>query len=466
VTATVGEGVEALRTVMSGPVFIPADADYENARLIWNGDIDRHPAVIAQCQTQQDVVTAVGFAQREGLEIAVRGGGHGISGSAVCEGGLMIDLSGMRNVVVDPERRRAVVGGGASLAEMDAATQAHGLAVTGGVVSHTGVAGLTLGGGMGWLTRKLGLSIDNLEAVEVVLADGRCLRASADSHPDLFWAMRGGGGNFGIVTSFEFRLHPVGPEIHLALLFWGLDQGHGALQTARDGIPALPEDIYPLLCVALNAPPAPFVPAQHHFAPGYALLLVGFGSADEHAQAVAPIRAGCPPLFEFTTPILYTALQQLFDESPFAWGIRAYEKALYLDELSDEAIDVVVERATDRTSSMSFMPIFRLDGAFSRVGEQDTAFGGTRTPQYVVNIIAISPDAAALAADRKWVRSVWDGLRPLAASASGYVNFDAEHDNDRVRATYGSTKYDRLAQIKAQYDPGNVFHRNANITPA
>ena len=181
---------------------------------------------------------------------------------------------------------------------------------------------------------------------------------------------------------------------------------------------------------------------------------------------MAPIRAGCPPLFEFTIPIPYTALQQLFDDSPLAWGIRAYEKALYLDELSDEAIDVLVERATARTSSMSFMPIFRLDGAFSRVGEQDTAFGGTRTPQYVVNIIAISPDADALAADRKWVRSVWNGLRPLAASASGYVNFDAEHDNDRVRATYGSTKHDRLAQIKAQYDPGNVFHRNANITPA
>ncbi|MGH3603876.1 MAG: FAD-binding oxidoreductase [Pseudonocardiaceae bacterium] len=451
---------------MSGPVFIPADADYESARLIWNGDIDRHPAVIARCQTQQDVVTAVGFAQREGMEIAVRGGGHGISGSAVCEGGLMIDLSGMQNVVVDPERRRAVVGGGASLAELDAATQAHGLAVTGGVVSYTGVAGLTLGGGMGWLTRKLGLSIDNLEAVEVVLADGRCVRAYADSHPDLFWAMRGGGGNFGIVTSFEFRLHPVGPEIHLALLFWGLDQGHDALRTARDGIPALSEDIYPLLCVALNAPPAPFVPEQHHFAPGYALLLVGFGSADEHAQAVAPIRAACPPLFEFITPIPYTALQQLFDDNPFPWGIRAYEKALYLDELSDEAINVLVERATDRTSPMSFMPIFRLDGAFTRVGEQDTAFGGTRTPQYAVNIIAISPDAAALAADRKWVRSVWDALRPLAASASGYVNFDAEHDDDRVRATYGSTKYDRLAQIKAQYDPGNVFHRNANISPA
>jgi FAD/FMN-containing dehydrogenase len=219
VTTTVGKGVEALRAVMSGPVLIPGDADYDSARSIWNGDIDRHPAVITRCQTQQDVVAAVEFAQREGLEIAVRGGGHGFSGSAVCEGGLMIDLSGMRNVAVDPERRRAVVGGGASLADLDAATQAHGLAVTGGVISHTGVAGLTLGGGTGWLTRKLGLSIDNLEAAEVVLADGRCVRASVDSHPDLFWALRGGGGNFGVVTSFEFRLHPVGPEVHLALLF-------------------------------------------------------------------------------------------------------------------------------------------------------------------------------------------------------------------------------------------------------
>lgn len=464
-TATVGEGVEALRTTMSGTVFIPGDADYDSARSIWNGDIDRRPAVIARCRTQQDVVKALGFAQREGLEIAVRGGGHGYSGSAVCEGGLVIDLSGMRDVVVDPESRRAVVAGGASLADLDAATQAHGLAVTGGVVSHTGVAGLTLGGGMGWLTRKLGLSIDNLEAAEVVLADGRCVRASAHSHPDLFWALRGGGGNFGVVTSFEFRLHPVGPEVHLALLFWSLDQGPDALRAARDAIPALPQNTASLLGVALNAPPAPFVPEQHHFAPGYALLVVGFGSAEEHAQAVAPIRAACPPLFEFITPIPYTALQQIFDDSAFPWGIRAYVKALYLDELSDEVINVLVERASDKASPMSFMPIFRLDGAFTQVGEQDTAFGGTRTPQYVVDIEAISADPAALAADRDWVRSVWDALRPLAASAGGYVNFDAEQDDDRVRATYGATKYDRLALIKTQYDPGNVFHRNTNIAP-
>ncbi|MGQ0717951.1 MAG: FAD-binding oxidoreductase [Pseudonocardiales bacterium] len=445
---------------------MPGDADYHSARLIWNGDIDRHPAVIARCRTQQDVATAVAFAQREGLEIAVRGGGHGYSGLAVCEGGLMIDLSGMRDVVVDPEGRRAAVGGGASLADLDAATQAHGLAVTGGVVSHTGVAGLTLGGGMGWLTRKLGLAIDNLAAAEVVLADGRWLRASADSHPDLFWALRGGGGNFGVVTSFEFRLHPVGPEVHFALLFWSLDQGHDALRTAREAIPALPENTAPLFCVALNAPPAPFVPEQHHFAPGYALLLVGFGSAEDHAQAVAPIRAACPPLFEFITPISYTALQQMFDDSAFPWGIRAYSKALYLDELSDEAINVLVDQATDKTSPMSFMPIFRLDGAFTQIGEQDTAFGGTRTPQYAVNIEAISPEPAALAADRNWARSVWDALRPFAASPGGYINWLAEQDDDRVRATYGPTKYDRLALIKTQYDPGNIFHRNANITPA
>lgn len=207
-----------------------------------------------------------------------------------------------------------------------------------------------------------------------------------------------------------------------------------------------------------------FVPTQHHFAPGHALLVVGFGTAEKPAQAVAPIRAACPPLFEFITPIPYTALQQMLDDSA-PWGIRAYEKALYLDELSDEAITVLVEQATAKTSPMSFMPIFRLDGAFTEVDEQDTAFGGTRTPQFLVNIAAVSPDPAALAADRNWVRSVWDALRPLAASAGGYVNFLAEQDDDRVRATYGPTKYDRLVLIKTQYDPGNVFHRNANITP-
>jgi FAD/FMN-containing dehydrogenase len=463
-TQTVREDPEVLRAAMTGPVIAPGDNGYDEARSVWNGDIDRHPAIVARCQSAADVAAALAFGQERGLEISVRGGGHGFSGNAVCDAGLMIDLSSMRGVSVDPERRRAVVGGGATLADLDGATQKYGLAVTGGTVSHTGVGGLTLGGGLGWLTRMCGLSIDNLESAEVVLPDGRIVRAAADSHPDLFWALRGGGGNFGVVTSFEFRLHQVGPEVHLALFFWGLDQGTEALRTAREVIPALPEATGALIAVALNAPPAPFVPEQYHFAPGHALIVVGFGTAEEHAQAIAPIRTTCPPLFEFVTPIPYAGLQQMLDDSA-PWGIRGYEKALYLDDLTDDAIAVLVDRAADKTSPMSFAPIFWLGGAYCRVRDEDTAYGGRRRPQYAVNIAAISPDAEPLAADRAWVRSLWDALRPLAGDAGSYVNFMADQDDDRVRASYGA-KYDRLARIKAQYDPGNVLRRNVNIKPA
>ncbi|MGH2881854.1 MAG: BBE domain-containing protein, partial [Solirubrobacteraceae bacterium] len=253
-------------------------------------------------------------------------------------------------------------------------------------------------------------------------------------------------------------------DVHLALFFWGLDQGAEALRTARDVIPALPDATGAMIAVALNAPPAPFVPAQYHFAPGHALIVVGFGTAEEHVQAIAPIRTACPPLFEFVTPIPYTQLQQMLDESA-PWGIRAYEKGLYLDDLSDDAIGVLVGRAADKTSPMSFAPIFNLDGAYCRVRDEDTAYGGRRRPQYVVNIAAVSPDTEALDADRAWVRSLWDALRPLAGDAGGYVNFMADQDDDRVRASYGA-KYDRLARIKAQYDPGNVLRRNVNIKPA
>lgn len=464
-TLTSDDDLRALQDALDGPVLVRDDPGYDDARSIWNGDIDRFPAAIARCHNADDVALALGYAQRNGMEVAVRGGGHGFSGSAVCEGGMMIDLSLLNHVVVDPERRRAQVGGGATLADLDAATQAHGLAVTGGVISHTGVGGLTLGGGMGWLTQKLGLSIDNLESAQVVLVDGRCVQASAEEHPDLFWAIRGGGGNFGVVTEFEFRLHPVGPLVQLGLLFWGLDQGREGLRAAREAISALTDDSGSLIAVALNAPPAPFVPEQYHFAPGHALVIVGFGSEEDHARALAPAREACPPLFEFVTPIPYTALQQMLDESA-PWGIRGYEKALYLDELTDDAIDVLAARAGDKASPMSFAPIFRLDGAYTEVDDDATAYGGRRAPVYVVNIAAISPDADTLATDRTWVRSVWDALRPLAGDAGGYVNFMAEADEDRVRASYGPTRYDRLSQIKAVYDPGNVLHRNANIKPS
>ncbi|HET9116699.1 MAG TPA: FAD-binding oxidoreductase, partial [Pseudonocardiaceae bacterium] len=305
-------GVEALRATMTGTVLVPTDGDYDDARRVWNASIDRHPAVIARCRSIQDVVAALAYARVQGLEISVRGGAHNAAGMAVCNGGLMIDLTGLRDVTVDPDGRRVRVGGGALLADMDAATQAYGLAVPAGLVGHTGVGGLTLGGGMGWLTRRFGLSIDSLVSAEVVVADGRVLRAAEDEHPNLFWALRSGGGNFGVVTSFEFRVHEVDPMVQFALFFWPAEQGIEALRLAREVIADMSLNINAIVG-ALNAPPAPFVPEQHHFQPGFAILLTGFGAADEHGHLVQRIRETLPPMFDMVTPMPYLELQKMQD---------------------------------------------------------------------------------------------------------------------------------------------------------
>lgn len=458
-TQTVSD-VGGLRTALAGTIVVPEDAGYDEARKVWNGDIDRRPAVIARCANTDDVVTAVRFAQFAGLEIAVRGGGHGMSGLSTVDDGIVIDVGAMNQVAVDPQTRRARVGGGALLRDMDAATQAHGLAVPAGMVGHTGVAGLTLGGGMGWLTSKAGLTIDSLESAEIVVADGRVLRASADEHPDLFWAIRGGGGNFGVVTEFEFRLHEVGPMIQFGMFFWELDRAPAVLRQVRDL--TLNRDIT-MVAGGFNAPPAPFVPEEHHFRPGVALLLVGYGTAAEHAQALVGVREALQPLFEFVTPMPYVALQQMLDEST-AWGQRYYNKATNFAELSDGLIDVVCERLPQRTSPQSQVLAYRLDGAFTAVADDATAYGGKREPQWVVEAVAIAHDAETLAADRAWSRSLWDALQPYSLGVGAYVNTMTEQDDYRVAATYGP-KLERLSQIKAVYDPGNVFHRNINIKP-
>jgi FAD/FMN-containing dehydrogenase len=456
---------DELDRVFSGLLVRPGDDGYDSARAIWNGAIDRRPALVARCQSPTDVAAALAHALRSGLEVAVRGGGHNYWGAAVPENGVMIDLGGLDRVAVDPGTRRVRCGGGVTQAQLDAETQRHGLAVTGGTVSHTGVGGLTLGGGMGWLTRKCGLTVDNLVSAEVVLADGRCVRASATEHPDLFWALRGGGGNFGVVTEFELRLHPVGPLVQLGLMFWGLDRSAAALRVARDVVGSLPRDTGAMI-VALNAPPAPFVPETHHFAPGIALIVVGLSGAEHHAALLAPPRAVLAPSFEFTAEIPYTAVQRLFDEGAPYGVVHAYGKALYLDDLGDEAIDLIADRLPAKTSPMSLLPIFPLGGEFDDVADTDTAFGGRRSSRFAFTMDAIALDAQGMAADRAWVRSLWDALRPFAADSGSYVNFMSEHDADRVRASYGAAKYERLTQIKADYDPQNVFHRNANITAA
>ena len=463
-TTVAGQGLDRLRSRFTGRVITAADGDYDQARSVWNGAIDAHPAVIARCAGADDVAAAAGFAQDAGLEVSVRGGAHNFGGAAVGDGGLTIDLSALCQVTVDPGARTARVGGGATLAQLDAATQAHGLATPGGTVSHTGIGGLTLGGGFGWLTPQFGLSCDNLLSAQVVTAAGQVVRASADQHPDLFWALRGGGGNFGVVTEFEFQLHPVGPLAQLGLFFWDLEDGQAALTLAQQVTAGLPPRMGALIA-GLNAPPAPFVPEQHHFRPGYALIVAAFGADAEHARLADQIRSAVPPLFEFITPIPYTGLQQIIDDA-VPWGILAYEKALYLDALSPEVISIITAQMPRKQSPMSQLLAVPMGGAFCQVPDQATAFGGSRAPGVMVNAAAIAPEPGLLAADRDWARQVWQDLLPYAPGTGSYVNFMTDYEADRVRATYGPDKYQRLARIKAQYDPGNVFHRNPNITPA
>jgi len=452
----------------NGRALKPGDAEYDTSRALWNGAIDRRPAVIVRCSSTDEVVEAVRFARASGLEIAVRGGGHNYAGNAVCEGGMMIHLGDMNHVTVEPEARRVTCGGGATWGDVDAATQQHGLATPGGVISHTGVAGLALGGGVGWLTKAAGLSCDNLLGAEVITADGRIVRASDKENPDLFWALTGGGGNFGIVTSFDFALHPVGPVVQLGLFFTPLEKGTETLRFCRDYVESLPGNATSFLAIGLSAPAEPFVPAEHRFKNGHALFVLGFGSPEDHARVIAPVREGMKPLFELVTPIPFVAVQQMLNESAH-WGTLAYEKALYLDSLSDAAIAVIGEHAPKKKSPLSFAPTFRLDGKYLARNDADSAFGGSRSGGYVLNIVAHAPPGTArdlYEADRAWVRSFWDAMRPHATGSGSYVNFMTDVEEDRVKAAYGPEKYARLARIKRAWDPDNVFHLNVNIKPA
>jgi FAD/FMN-containing dehydrogenase len=464
--STLAGGADTLRAALTGQLVTPESSDYDDVRRVWNADTDGHPAVIVRCESDADVVAAIGFARDAGLEIAVRGGGHSIAGLSTVDDGLVIDLSRMNGVHVDPAARRVKVGGGALLSDMDAAAQEYGLAAPAGMISHTGVAGLTLGGGLGWLTRRAGLSIDNLESVRLVTASGQVVRAAADENPDLFWAVRGGGGNFGVVTQFEFRLHEVGPNIRFAMLFYGQEQAADMFRLGREVLADLPPQ-FTLLMAATNAPAAPFVPEQFHNQRGYAILLADLSpeklGAEAHDQVVARIREALPPLFDSVGPMPFVELQKLSDERT-AWGQYCYEKSANVTELSDEVIEILVAQAPLRSSPLSMFLTVRLDGAYSDVRDGDTAFGGTRTPQFGVFITGAALEHELMAADRDWVRSCWQALQPHAIGIGSYVNAMSEFEDDRVRAAYGDN-YHRLARIKTEYDPQNVFHRNLNILP-
>lgn len=463
-TQTAETPLARLRDRIRGEVVEPGHPEYDDSRRVWNADIDRHPLAVVRCLDEADVQAAVLFATDQRIELAVRGGAHSMSGASVVDDGLVIDLSLMNRVDVDPVGRRATVAGGALLGDLDAATQEHGLAVPAGLVSHTGVGGLTLGGGMGWLTRLGGLTIDNLVSARVVTADGEARVASPSENADLFWAIRGGGGNFGVVTQFEFALHEVGPVVQFGLVFWSLDQGAAALRHAREVIDTLPADVN-VMIGGLNAPPAPFVPEQYQLQPGYAAIVVGTGTPDSHAAVVGALQETGPALFDFTTSMPYVELQKMLDEAN-AWGFHCYDKGCYVEALSDEVISAVTEQVPLKTSPMSLVLFYRLDGAYSRVADDATAFSGGRSPRFAVFVIGVCPAPEMLPAERAWVRSTADALRPLSVDDGVYVNGMTDFDAlSSVHAAYGPRKYARLEEIKARYDPHNVFHRNANITP-
>jgi FAD/FMN-containing dehydrogenase len=447
---------------LRGRLITASDADYDIARAVWNGAIDRRPRLIARCLGTADVVATVRYAREHDLEIAIRGGGHNVAGSAVCDGGIVIDLSAMRAVRVDPTGRRTWVQGGALWADVDHETQAHGLATTGGIVSHTGVAGLTLGGGVGWLMRKYGLTIDNLLAVDLVTAEGERLRASEDEHPDLFWALRGGGGNFGVVTSFEFRLHSVGPIVLAGPILWDATDAVAVLSFYRDFVRDAPDELGTVVRFG-TAPPLPVIPEQLHWRP---VVMVGAcyaGPIDDGERWLHPLRSCGTPLLDLVGPKPYTGFQSALD-STVVHGWNYYWKSTYLPELSDDLIDVITRHAFAGSSPRSYVAMFHLKGAVSRVAGGETAFGNRQASHAITLDGVWRPGEDFGERDTAWARSFFAALDRFREGV--YVNFlGGDEAPDRVREAYGAAVYDRLVGVKTRYDPDNVFHHNQNIRP-
>jgi FAD/FMN-containing dehydrogenase len=441
-------------------------AAYDAARAVWNGAVDRHPRLVARPRGTADIVAAVRFARDHDLEIAVRGGGHNVAGTAVCDGGLMIDLSAMRAVLVDPARRTARVQGGALWSDVDHETQAHGLATTGGIVSHTGVAGLTLGGGIGFLMRKHGLAVDNLLDAEVVTADGNIFHASADDHPDLFWALRGGGGNFGVVSSFRFALHPTGPTVMAGPVFWAADDTRELLHFYREFAAEAPDDLGTVIRLG-TIPPISAIPEQLHWRPAIAVACCYAGSVEDGERAVRALREFGRPLVNLVKPSQYAGFQSGLDDT-VQHGWNYYWKGTTLPALNDDVIAVIAEHAYRARSPRSYAAIFHMGGAVARVPADATAFAG-RDVGHNMSIDGVwlpeeSDERAPSETD--WARTFFHALQPHRAGTV-YVNFlDSDDDSSRVREAYGDDTYRRLAEVKARYDPQNVFHHTKNISPA
>jgi FAD/FMN-containing dehydrogenase len=445
-----------------GAVLDPGDDAYETARQIWNGDIDRRPAVIARCTGTADVLAAVRGARERDLPIAIRGGGHAVAGHAVCEGGMVVDLSAMTGVRVDPLAGTARAQGGCLWRHVDHEAQAFGLAVTGGIVTHTGIGGLTLGGGIGHLMRRYGLTIDSLGSCDIVSADGEFLVANAEEHPDLFWGLRGGGGNYGVVTSFQYRLHPLGPAVLAGVVAWPMTQAGEVLRFFRDFVADAPDEVGVMANLRL-APALPTFPEELHGQPIVALIVCYAGPIDEGREVLRPVREFKAPALDTVGPKPYVAHQAMFDAA-YPHGRHYYWKAWKLPPLTNAAIDVIVDQASVITSPLSAIPIFTLGGAVGRVDDDATAFTG-RCAAHDINFVASWLPADPEPEEHKaWVRSAWEAMRPFAHGV--YVNFLSDEPAPHVQVAYGEHKYARLAALKSKYDPANVFRFNQNIIPA
>ena len=444
-----------------GELLRPADPGYDEARRLWNGAIDKRPALIARCTGAADVRAGIEHARASGLPLAVRGGGHNVAGTASCDGGLVADLSPLRQVRVDPGGASAWAGAGLLWGELDQATQRFGLATTGGIVTHTGVAGLTLGGGIGWLMRKHGLTCDNLLAVELVTADGRLLRVDERTQPELFWGIRGGGGNFGVVTAFQFRLHPVGPRVLAGPVLYPAEEAGRVLRGYCGWAAGAPEEISTVVNLR-RAPALPIIPEPLQGRPVVTIVCC-YAGADPAAgeRLLAPVRRLGTPLVDLVTVKPYAEHQATFDAT-VPHGLHYYWRSHYLDDLGDGAIGTLAEHAWDHGSPWSYAILFQLGGAVRRLADEATAFSG-RDAGYALNINAVAADAVGYPAQAAWARRLWEAMRPHGNGV--YMNFLDREGNDRVRAAYGPAKYDRLAALKRTWDPGNLFRLNQNISP-
>ncbi|MFW6075038.1 MAG: FAD-binding oxidoreductase [Chloroflexota bacterium] len=450
--------VDELSKTFQGKIIQPGDPDYDDARSLWNGMIDKKPALIAQCASDEDVAAAIKFARENDIPLSVKGGGHGVAGKAIVDDGIVIDLSAMNAVHVDPVAKRARVQGGAKLGDVDRETQAHGLVTTAGIVSTTGVAGLTLGGGLGYLARKFGLAADNLISAHVVTADGKRIHASEDEHSDLLWALRGGGANFGVVTQFEFQLHELGPEVMTAQAFHPFKDAKDLLRYYRDFLADAPDELG-LYFLVLNVPPMDPFPEEWHGEPAVLLLGCYAGPVEEGREVLAPLETHGNPILSVVAPMPYTALQSNFDAG-FPEGPRYYWKSHIVRELTDEAIDTFIEKSLPLDGGYSATGIESMGGAISRVDPRATAFPH-RDGRFACSAFAGWTDPADDEKLIAWARDFYDAMKPHGTGGV-YVNYQAPEED--VGPAYRSN-YERLQQVKARYDPDNLFRSNQNITP-